>query len=278
MAAPVTAAARRPVLLGEVAVVVVLVSVYDRIRDIATTRADLAFADSARLLKIESWTHLDVERVANRWLAGHAHVEWLASWYYQLAHLSVTLGVLAWLYWRRPGHYRSARNALVGINVLGLVVFWLMPVAPPRLLPGFVDSGVVTGVAEHTAHVSPDLYAAMPSLHVAWAAWVVLQLWPVVASRRVRGLAISHAVLTVAVVVATANHFVLDVGAGAAVAVLATRLAWLRATRSGHGGRGDARREPDADGRHDEQPRHDEHGGVDAEAVGQRAEPERARA
>jgi hypothetical protein len=215
----------RPALLGEVAVVVVLVSVYDRIRDIASTRTDLAFADAARVLRAESWLHVDVEHVANHWLATHWHVEWVASVYYQLMHLTVTLGVLAWLYVARPDRYRTARNGLVNLSGLGLVVFWLMPVAPPRLLAGFVDSGAVTGVAQHTAHVSPDLYAAMPSLHVAWATWVVLQVWPAVRSRTVRQLAAAHAVVTVVVVVTTANHFLLDVVAGAATAVLATRLA-----------------------------------------------------
>jgi hypothetical protein len=213
------------VLLGEIAVVVVLVSVYDRIRDIASTRADLAFADAARVLRVESWVHLDVEHRLNQWLGAHWHAEWAASVYYQLMHLTVTLGVLVWLYVARPGHYRSARTALVNISALGLVVFWLMPVAPPRLLVGFVDSGAVTGVAEHTAHVSPDLYAAMPSLHVAWATWVLLQVWSSVRSPLVRRLAAAHCAVTVVVVVATGNHFLLDVVAGAATTLLATRLA-----------------------------------------------------
>ena len=220
-----TPVATRPALLGEIGVVVVLVAVYDRIRDIAATRTDLAFADAARVLRVESWLHLDVEHPVNHWLASHWHVEWAASVYYQLMHLTVTLGVLSWLYLARPDRYRSARNALVYVSGLGLVVFWLMPVAPPRLLAGFVDSGAVTGIAEHTAHVSPDLYAAMPSLHVAWATWVVLQVGPAVRSELVRWVVVTHAAITVAVVVTTANHFVLDVIAGAATAMLATWLA-----------------------------------------------------
>lgn len=228
------AAGSRPLLVGELTVVVVLVSVYDRIRDIATTRADLAFADAARLLRVESWLHLDVEHVLNQWLAAHWHVEWAASVYYQLMHLTVTLGVLGWLYLARPDRYRSARTALVSVNALGLGVFWLMPVAPPRLLAGFVDSGAVTGVAAHTAHVSPDLYAAMPSLHVAWATWVLLQVWPAVRSRVVRRLVAAHCAVTVVVVVSTGNHFVLDVLAGVVTALLAVRLA-----------RGTGRGEPD---------------------------------
>lgn len=211
----------RPLLAGEVAVVLVLVSVYDHIRNIAATRPGQAMADARHVLALESWLHVDVERPLNAWLAQDLTAQWLASWYYQLMHLTVTLGVLVWLYLGRPRAYRPARNALVLVNALGLVVFWLLPVAPPRLLPGFVDSGVVTGVTQNVAHVAPDLYAAMPSLHVAWATWVVMQVWSAVQSRAARGLAATHGVLTVLVVVLTANHFVLDVAAGAAVAVLA---------------------------------------------------------
>jgi PAP2 superfamily len=215
----------RPALLGEVAVVVLLVGVYDRIRDVAATRADLAMSNAARLLDVERWLHLDVEHVLNDWLARHSLLEWLASWYYQLMHLSVTLAVLVLLYWRRPSVYRSARTSLIGINVLGLLVFWLVPLAPPRMFAGFVDSQVVTGVAQHAADLAPNVYAAMPSLHVGWATWVVLQVWAATSSRPARLAVAVHLGLTVLVVVATANHFTLDVVAGSSVALLSTRLA-----------------------------------------------------
>ena len=71
----------------------------------------------------------------------HHNLAIATSSYYQLAHLTVTLVVLCLVYIRRPAVYRAARNALILINVIGLVVFWLYPVAPPRLLPGsgFID-------------------------------------------------------------------------------------------------------------------------------------------
>lgn len=211
----------RPLVAGEVLVVLVLVAVYDRIRDVAATRAGQAMGDARQVLSVESWLHLDVERSLNTWLSHVDTAEWLAAWYYQLMHLTVTLGVLVWIYARHPSVYRPARNALITINAIGLLVFWLLPVAPPRLLPGFVDSGVVTGATENVAHVSPDLYAAMPSLHVGWVTWVVLQVFLATTSRTLRGMAVTHGVLTSLIVVATANHFVLDVVAGVAVAFLA---------------------------------------------------------
>jgi len=117
--------------------------------------------------------------------------------------------------------YRSARNALIGINTIALVVFWVLPVAPPRLIPGsgFVDSAVVSDVADKVSTVSPDLYAAMPSLHVAWATWVALQVLLITRHRAGRVLAVAHATLTFVAVIATANHYLLDVVAGAVLAV-----------------------------------------------------------
>jgi len=169
-----TSRVRRPALVGEALVVLVLVFAYDRIREFATARADLAIANGRRLLSIESWLHVDFEPTINRLLSHHSGWEVLASWYYQLMHLTVTLVVLLWLYWRREAAYRSARNALIGINTVALIVFWVLPVAPPRLIPGagFIDSTVVSDVADKATTVSPDLYAAMPSLHIAWATWV----------------------------------------------------------------------------------------------------------
>jgi|tagenome__1003787_1003787.scaffolds.fasta_scaffold20841596_2 hypothetical protein len=223
MTAPTT---RRPRLLGEVAIVLVLVFVYDRIRDTATTRAEPALANGRHVLHIESWLHIDAEHALNSLLSSHHGWEAAASWYYQLMHLSVTLLVLLWLYWRRVDDYRPARNSLVAINAIGLVVFWVLPVAPPRLIPGagFIDSAVVSGVAERSTAITPDLYAAMPSLHIAWATWVALQVLLTTSNRWARRLAVAHLVLTCLVVVITANHYVLDVLAGAALAVMVVRI------------------------------------------------------
>jgi PAP2 superfamily len=220
--------ARRPALVGEAFVVLVLVFAYDRIREFAAARADLAIENGRRLLSLESWMHVKIEPAMNHALSQHVDWELLSSWYYQLMHLSVTLVVLLWIYWRHPIGYSSARNALVGINAVALLVFWVFPVAPPRLIPGagFIDSTIVTHVAEKASTVSPDLYAAMPSLHIAWATWVALQVLLLSANRWGRWLAVAHAVLTCLAVMATANHYLLDVAAGCALAVAVVR--WSR--------------------------------------------------
>jgi hypothetical protein len=216
------ASGARPRLVGEVLVVLVLVFVYDRVRDVAATRAGEAVGNARGLLSVERWLHLDVEGSLNSLLAQHHGMELAVSWYYQTMHLTVTLLVLLWVYWWRASLYRVARRALVAINVFALLVFWVYPVAPPRLVPGlgFVDSAVVTGVAARSTTVTPDVFAAMPSLHIAWATWVLLQVLAGTRLRWARGLAIAHLTLTCVVVLATANHYLLDVVAGGALALL----------------------------------------------------------
>jgi hypothetical protein len=212
----------RPALLGEALIVLALVFAYDRVRGFAHARADLAIANGRRILSIESWLHIKIESGMNDFLSQHHGLELGVSWYYQLMFLSATLIVLLWIYWRHETDYRPARNALIGINTVGLLVFWVLPVAPPRLIPGagFVDSAVVTDVADKATTVSPDLYAAMPSLHMAWATWVALEVLFITRNRVARVLAVSHAVITCVAIMATANHYLLDAVAGYALAAV----------------------------------------------------------
>jgi hypothetical protein len=228
----------RPALLGEVVVVILLVRVYDWIRRVAATRRAAAEQHALDVFGLERTLHLDVEHPANDWLAAHRHVELLAAGWYQFAHIPVTIGLLAWCWWRRPARYRPARNALILINLVGLAVFLAYPVMPPRLLPhgGFVDSMAVTGLGTAPAGpVSADEFAAMPSLHLAWATWVAVVLATLLTGRVRRLLAIGYPLTTAVVTVATANHFTLDVVAGVAVAVAAAGVSGLLRARTGAG-------------------------------------------
>ena len=215
---------RRPALLGELIVIVVLVKVYDRVRRLEVAQSRPALHNAHDVLAIERWLHLDLELAGNQWLVGHHTLLLIASWWYQLAHLTVTLAVLGWCYLRRPDAYRGARNALVLTNLVGLVVFFVYPVMPPRLLPGagYVDAVAAAGFgSSHTGPVPADQYAAMPSLHLAWAVWTASVGMLLLARYRVRVLWLLYPVITATVVVVTANHYVLDVLAGVAVAVVA---------------------------------------------------------
>lgn len=202
----------------ELAVLVVGDVVYERIRAMAPTREALAFRNADLLLaaepdaveRFELWLNRIVEQ--QHWLA------LLTGYYYFTLHLTITAGLLAWLWWRRPQTYPSARSALLLLSYGGLVFFWLFPVAPPRLvLPETFDTlaELGLGVEPGQTHGLVNEFAAFPSLHVGWAIWCAWAL--VIATRnRWRHLAWLYPLATTYVVVATANHYLIDVLAGAA--------------------------------------------------------------
>jgi hypothetical protein len=224
----------RPRLWGELLVVLALVKIYDLVRGLANTREDEALGHGFDVLHLEARLHIEIDHPLNHWLVRSSLLTHLAAGWYQFIHLTVTLSVLALCWWFAPAAYRRARNSLVLINLVGLTVFWAYPVAPPRLLPGagFFDASAMAGLGTGPAGpVSPNLYAAMPSLHLAWATWTVVVARILLKEHRVaRRLTPVYATITAVVVVSTANHYVLDVVAGVAVglaSVYVTRLTGL---------------------------------------------------
>lgn len=219
---------RRPHLLGEVLVVLTLLRVYDMARARAEVRRLPALVHGWAMLHIEGALRVDVEHAANLWVTSHRLLSLMASDFYEFAHATVTLSVLAYCWWRRPEMYRSARNALVGINLIGLTVFLLLPVAPPRLLPGagFVDAVAQAGYGTtHGGPVHADQFGALPSLHLGWAVWATVIAIRMLPRSRWASLCWLYPVLVTAVVVVTGNHYVMDALSGTAVALTALWLA-----------------------------------------------------
>ncbi len=201
--------------------------IYDAITNLAPLRLQPALRHARDVLALERSLHIAVERTLDGWLAAHHTLGLLVSDYYDNAHFIVTLGLLGWLWWRRPDIYRPARNTLVLVNVLAFMVFWRFPVAPPRMLPGFVDVVASTHAigswhAGALASAANQL-AAMPSLHIAWAVWCTLVIWRICGRPWVRALAIVYPMLTTFAVLATGNHFVMDV-LGGLLAIAASAL------------------------------------------------------
>lgn len=192
-----------------------------------------AFAHAAQLAQAERHLQLRIEPWLNGLAAAHPPLAEAAGYYYGLLHFIITPLVLAWLYLRRPAAFGRLRSALVLTTTAANVVFWAWPVAPPRLSePGMTDILVthdILGAANpHGATSLVNLYAAMPSLHVAWAAWCTTAI--VITSRtRWRHLAWLYPAATTLVVLASANHFLLDAVGGLAV----TGLGMLATSRPG---------------------------------------------
>jgi hypothetical protein len=218
---------RRARWWGELLAVAWLALLYDLVTGLAPLREALALGHGRAVLSLERSLHLDPELSFNHWLTGHQALGLVASYYYDNAHFAVTFGLLAWLWWRRADIYRPLRSSLVAVNVIGLAIFWLYPVAPPRMLTGDGFTDVIaashTFGSWHTGSLAADAdqLAAMPSLHIAWAAWCALALWRLSPRRAVRTIAVVYPCLTAVVVLATGNHYLLDVLAGLATFALA---------------------------------------------------------
>jgi PAP2 superfamily len=223
---------------GELLVVAWLAWVYDMITNLAPAREAVALAHGRSILSLEQSLHIDPELSLNRWLAGHQTLGAVTSYYYDNAHFMVTIGLLAWLWWRRADVYRPLRNSLLAINLLGLLVFWRYPVAPPRLLASSGFSDVVASThtvgSWHTGSLAADAdqFGAMPSLHIAWAVWCTLALWRLSERAWARALALLYPCLTTFVVLATGNHYLLDVVAG--LITFAVAVALVRAMSVAH--------------------------------------------
>ncbi len=209
----------------EVLTVAWLLWVYDAITNLAPLRMAAALDHARGILSLEQSLGIAPERSLDTWLAAHPAVGLALSDYYDNAHFIVTVGLLGWLWWARPGIYRGLRNSLVLINLLAFVVFWRYPVAPPRMLDGFTDVVASTHAigSWHDGALASQAnqLAAMPSLHIAWAVWCSVAIWLATPRMWIRAIGIVYPFVTAFAVLATGNHFVLDIVGGALIALAA---------------------------------------------------------
>lgn len=205
---------------AEAVIAVVAYELYNVVQAATSGSLHAARLNGIDLVHAEKALHMWVEPTVNHWATVHSWVGLAAGYYYELAHVTGTLLVLTFLWWRRPAAYVRLRNGLLALSLVALAVFWRWPVAPPRLtVPGFTDT-LITNDILGAAHVHGvfDLYAAMPSLHVAWACWCAGAIVLTV-RHPARHVAWLYPLLTTFAVVATSNHYLLDAVAGAALAL-----------------------------------------------------------
>jgi hypothetical protein len=185
-----------------------------------------AFQHAREVIQLERTLHVFVEPSIQAWASSSHVVMAAASWLYLNAQFSVTVGGLAYLYMRHNRSFYFVRNMLLIAMAIALVCYAVFPTAPPRFLPewGFVDSvSDMTGVQVSHSSVFEGLvnpYAAMPSMHVAFALIIGWPIARLVRSRIVRVLWLSYPLVIAFVIIATANHFVIDAVLGAVTAVI----------------------------------------------------------
>lgn len=224
----------REVLLG-----LVLFALYTIVNVAPIAGREQAAARNGRsLYALEQALHIDIEHPLNNWLADQPVWRVIANYEYALTYIVSAFVLFVWLYRRHPERYRPARNAFALINLLGALCFAVYPVEPPRLVPelGFIDTvrqGNTWGSWGSPLVEHANQLAAMPSLHVAWALWVSVELAKLSARRSVQTLSALHILVTMYVIMATANHYILDAVGAVGVVWFSVAVTERRAVRAG---------------------------------------------
>ncbi|MFE3639303.1 phosphatase PAP2 family protein [Streptomyces sp. NPDC059168] len=245
-AEPAATAPARPPLTRELLLVAGLFLVYKLGRQLAVGHTAAAFHNAHRVWDLERAAHLpDETSVQSALLHGDLLVH-LANTYYAAVHFPATLAFLVWLYVKRPAHYVWARRVLAAVTAAALVLPFTFPLAPPRMLTGtgLLDTARIYGPSVYGPPAGDHLsnqFAAMPSLHFGWALMVAVGLMSATRSR-LRRLWLLHPLVTLLVIVGTANHYWVD--ALAAAAMLGIALAVVRAPRHTPGRTGGSPRLP----------------------------------
>jgi hypothetical protein len=188
--------------------------------------AAAAFQNARELMSIERALHVFVEPSIQAWADAQPLVVDVASWMYINTQTSVTLGALAFLYLFHNSSFYFVRNMFMVAWVLALIGYIVYPTAPPRFFPewGFFDAvSNFTGVSHDNVSVNAlfNPYAAVPSMHVAFALMIGVPLARLVKRRPVKVFWAVYPLIVTFVIVVTANHFLADAVLGGLTAALA---------------------------------------------------------
>jgi hypothetical protein len=223
-------------LAGQFAIVAGLLILYGAGRHLAEGHTAQALRNARLLWSWERWWHVPAELALEHWFLAHPLVARTADVYYASVHFPLTFAALLWLFLYRRELYRWTRDVLAVMTAAGLMLIFAVPMAPPRMMTGlgFTDVAAVFGQSVYHGSTVSNQYASMPSLHAGWAVVVAVAL--VRAGRTpLRWLWLAHPIVTVLVVIGTANHYWADVLAGAALFAIALPLVALsQAARHGY--------------------------------------------
>jgi membrane-associated phospholipid phosphatase len=203
------------------------VAAYQLARGFADRGSPEAMANGEILIDLQRKLHLlfepDVQRVV---VETGGILLGALNWTYWLSQFAVVGLALLWIYFARHDAFARVRNWLIATNLLGLVGYVLVPTAPPRMFPewGFVDTLATSASVNHGSgliELASNPHAAMPSVHAADALIIGFALATLVRSRWLSIVWTLWPTWVWFSVMATGNHFWLDIAAGLLVAAAA---------------------------------------------------------
>jgi membrane-associated phospholipid phosphatase len=210
---------------------------YQVARGVADRDPATAFENGWRVIDIEQRLTGLGELTLQGWTQSSHFLAELVSWTYWNSEFTVIGLTLLWVYLRRNEAFTRFRNTILLANGLGLIGYVLLPTAPPRFYSsiGFEDTLAQLGSLNHGSglvELASNPYAAMPSLHAADALIVGLVLASVARHWPVKVLWLLWPLWVWFSVMATGNHFWLDVFAGVVLAAIALAVIYRRQVRA----------------------------------------------
>ena len=203
---------------------------YETVRGVAESNAATAFSNARGIVELEQSTGLFFEHGLQTWAMGQRVLIDFANFMYVNSHFVMTTTVLVWLYLRHNERFYFVRNMFMIAMGLALVGYVLMPTAPPRFFPelGFVDTIAYYVNVKHDSGLVAlffNPYAAVPSMHVAFALMISIPTLLIVRSRAAKVLWALYPLVITFVVLVTGNHWFFDALVGAVVAGTAALVA-----------------------------------------------------
>src|SRR5690242_20791435 len=213
-----------PDFLRQLAIFATFDVAYELSRSLAQGKATVAFEHANAVVNAEQALGIFDERELQSWvLSAPGIVLDVANWTYFNCQFTITILFLIWVYCRRNDSFYFIRNVVMAADFIGVIGYIAYPTAPPRLLSGFgfVDTLSLTTVNHDTVSALANPYAAMPSLHTAYALLVGVSGALLVRRPWAKALWSLYPGLVVFSIISTANHFILDALAGSGTLLLA---------------------------------------------------------
>ncbi len=212
----------------EVIIIAVAVLLYFMVRGLVDGREAEAVGNADELINLERALGVFWEPRFQAWALEWSPLATLANWVYIWGHWPVIAATLTWLVVAHRDRYPIYRNALLISGAVGLVIFTVFPMAPPRFMVdwGFVDTVTLHSQAYRVLQ-PPSLvnqYAAMPSLHCGWDLLMGIAIVRH-APRRWRWIGLLLPIAMYFAVVLTANHYFVDGVVGGAIVLAALAVA-----------------------------------------------------
>jgi hypothetical protein len=209
----------------DIAVTAALMLTYFLLRGLRPDSIDDSVGRSLYIIKFEQTIGIFHEVRWQEVFLPYEHLMTVANFVYAWLHYPVLLAIALWLVMRDGRKFHFLRNVMMVSALIGIICYWALPAAPPRLLEiygydfGFTDT--VHGATSDVNYFQPgpfvNDYAAIPSFHFGWIALASAAMWITTNSRLIRGAAVLMSILMWWAVTVTGNHFFFDMIMGGLV-------------------------------------------------------------